>query len=489
MSSAPPLYLQLAERIRAAISSGSLAAGERLPSVRQQAALQRLSAATVVQAYRWLEDQHWLEARHRSGYFVAARRPPARPRRTVELAEPAQSQPPATAELVQIQRLSLDVMEAVLDKDKLSFAAATPEALLFDEERVRRALSRAVLQHRRSLCDYDASGTGEPGLRKAIARQALDLGCSLAPDDLLVTASCTQATALALRAVTRPGDTVAIESPTFFGFLQVLAQMGLKALEIPTHPRQGMSMDALQLAMETQPVKAVLVVPTLSNPLGAIMPTAERQRLARLAQTHGVAVIEDVVFCGLTEPDARFNAVRSHDPSGFVMVCGSFSKTVAPGLRLGWVDAGRWRDQVLHEARMTGVTQLIPAQAALAELLNQTGHAAGLRRLRARLRQRLAEARALIGQSFPPGTRVTDPRGGYSLWVELPAGMDSLSLYHRASAEGISFTPGTMFSSSGRFEHCLRLGVGAWTDAHRQALRRLGAMARAQREAGARRAA
>jgi DNA-binding transcriptional MocR family regulator len=271
---------------------------------------------------------------------------------------------------------------------------------------------------------------------------------------------------------------VALESPSYFGFLEILESMHLRALEIPTHPRTGLSLDALQLAFDTQPVKAVLAVPTLSNPIGASMPLAERRRLAQMVAERGIPLIEDVLYNDLAEQDDRRRAVKAFDTTGHVMICGSFSKTVAPGIRLGWVEAGRWGAQVrrLKAVHSGGHTELL--ELAMADLLTQAGSESAYRQLRATIAARVDEARGLIAESFPRGTRVTDPAGGYILWVELPPGSDSLALFHACLAEKICIAPGTMFSATDRYRRCVRLGVGGrWNEVQRQALRRIGALA------------
>jgi len=359
----------------------------------------------------------------------------------------------------------------------ISFGAAYPAAELFAQERVRRAVSRATQRHRATLCHY-AQGPGDEVLRRAIARHALRMGCQLDPREMVITNSCTESITLCLRAVTQPGDVVALESPTSFGFLEILEDLHLRALEIPTHPRTGLSLDALQLAFDTQPVKAVLAVPTLSNPLGANLPLADRRRLAQMVTARGIPLIEDVLYNDLAEQDDKRRAVKSFDTSGHVMLCGSFSKTLAPGLRLGWVDAGRWSAKLQRLKAATSGGQTAILEHALADLLTQPGTEVGFRQLRGAIAARVDEARGLIAQSFPKGTRVTDPPGGFILWVELPPAIDSLALFQACLAERICIAPGTMFSATDRFRHCIRLGVGGrWDDAQRAALRRIGALA------------
>lgn len=464
------LYLQIAERIAQSIRAGTLARGERIPSVREMARQQGVSLSTVLQAYRSLEDARLIEARPRSGYFVAAR--------PVRLPEPEVTLPPTASLAVDVSSMAEQVMRLANDPAYVSFGAACPSGELFAQERVRRAVSRAAQRHRASLCRYPLN-QGHEVLRRAIARHALGLGCQLDARDILVTNSCLESISLCLRAVTQPGDVVALESPTYFGFLEILESMHLRALEIPTHPRTGLSLDALQLAFDTQPVKAVLVVPTLSNPMGSCMPPAERRRLAQMVAAKGIPLIEDVLCNDLAEQEDKRRAVKAFDSGGHIMICGSFSKTVAPGIRLGWVEAGRWSNKLRRMKAVHSGSQTELLELAMADILTQPGQESAYRQLRATIAARVDEARGLIAESFPKGSKVTDPAGGYILWVELPVGFDSMALFRACLAEKICFAPGTMFSATDRYRHCLRLGVGGrWDDAQRRGLRRIGEIAR-----------
>lgn len=478
-----PLYQQLAARIQTLVTTGALKRGDRLPSVRDMAQQQGVSLATVLQAYRLLEDQRLIEARPRSGYFVALHQA-ALPRSASRQAAPrvpvpGLTQPPAESLPVEVSAIVERVMAAATDPRMISFGAACPGGDLFPTDRMRRAISRAAQRQHAALSRYPFA-PGVVPIREAIARRALGLGCQLDPARLLITNGCIESISLCLRAVTQPGDVVALESPTYFGFLQILQSLHLRALEIPTDPRTGLSLPALELALDTQPVKAVLAVPTLSNPLGATMPMAARRRLARLLEERGVPLIEDALYNDLSPRAEGRRAVKSFDTRGNVMLCSSFSKTLSPGVRLGWVEAGRWAPAVqrLKSTLSGGHTELI--EWAMADVLTQPGHEPALRTLRATIASRIEQARRLVGLSFPPGTRVTAPEGGFILWLELPRGVDAIALFHAALAENICIAPGPMFSSSPRYDHCIRLGLGrAWGPAEQQALQRVGQMAAA----------
>ncbi|WP_245800437.1 PLP-dependent aminotransferase family protein [Thiomonas intermedia] len=465
-----PLYLTLAERLAGLAASGSLRPGARLPSVRALSEQHGVSISTAVQAYRTLEDRGVIEARPKSGFFVR------RARKLLPL--PTTTRPPARAVAVETNAIADAVLDAAGDPAYISFGAATASEDLYAVERVRRAIARCAQRHASSLGVY-ATAPGIAPLRQAISRRALELGCSLDHRHVVVTNGCMEAITLCLRAVTQPGDVIAIESPTYFGFLRALQALGLRAVEIPMQPGIGLSLEALEVALDTQPIKAVVAVPTLSNPLGTIMPTARKRRLAELLDARGIPLIEDVICNELVPTEENRRAVRSFDRNGNVMLCGSFGKTLAPGLRgIGWVEAGRWSEQVaaLKRALSGGGSAVI--EWAVAELLEQGGYDQSLRQLRRCFADQTHIARHIIGAAFPPGSRVTDPAGGFILWVELPRSVDAVALYQRCIEQRIVIVPGTLFTTSNRYRNCLRLNVGGrWTAEREEALRAVGRMA------------
>jgi DNA-binding transcriptional MocR family regulator len=465
-----PLYAQLARRLARLIHSGAMRPGDRLPSVRDTARQEGVSVSTVMQALGQLEEQGLIQAKPKAGYFVK------RIRQT--LAQPRVSVPPQRAfEVEQSRSDAFDTLR--LPGDRACFDTYAPEGGgLFDEDALRVALGRASRSYRHSLTQYNRADAGTLELRQAVARRALHLGCTLNPKDLVITASCLHAVNLCLRAVTKPGDVIAMESPTFFGYLDQLESLGLRALEIPSHPRSGISLPALQLALDIQPIKAVLITPTLSNPMGSVMPLAAKQQLVRMLAVRNLPLIEDVVFNDLLASDERRRATKAFDQAGGVMICGSFSKTLSPGIRLGWVDGGRWSNAVLTQKRMQGAATNVVLEQALADLLSQGSYEAHMRRLASALKQRLSLARRLIGQHFPTGTRVSDPPGGYSLWVEFAPELNTLELFRRSAAEGITFGPGQLFTASDRYRNCLRLSLaGRWGPEEQEALARIGRLA------------
>jgi DNA-binding transcriptional MocR family regulator len=477
MLESAPLYRQVADQIHALIRAGTLRPGERVPSVRRLSRQQAVSIATVLQAYQRLEDAGVIEARPQSGYYVK------RASRPVE--EPAPSRPPQRALAVEVNALADAMLAAGLDPKMVSFGSACPSGDLFPLERIRRVLSSRARRDRLALGRYGLP-PGTEALRRAIARRALEWGCRIDHRNLVLTNGCMEALNLCLRAVTRPGDTVALESPTYYGFLQILQALGLKALEIPTHPRNGMSLEALEVALQAHDVKAVLVMPNVSNPIGATMSDAVKRRLVEMLAARGVPLIEDHIYSELAYDTTARRAAKCFDRAGNVMLCSSFSKTLAPGLKAGFVEPGRWRDAIrtLKFVSSGGNSELV--ELTLAEVLESAGYERSLRQLRRRCEQQVDAARGVIAESFPRGTKVTRPTGGFILWVELPRDCDSITLFEKLLERGISVAPGPMFSASQRYRNCLRISVGhVWAERTEKALREVGKQARAQIGEGA----
>lgn len=465
------LYRRLAAHYLQAIRSGTLAPGSRFPSVRGLMRQHGVSLSTALQVCRQLEFEGWLEARPRSGYFVRA------PRRTLP---PVIAEPPsgAVADPAQFVGLQVKVSEFIArgrqQPVRVNFSGARGAPGLYPGEALKNAATR-LLRLRPDLLVTPGAPNGQQEFRAVLARRATDAGMRLTADDIVVTQGCIEALHLALRAVTDPGDTVAVESPSFYGLLQVLENLGLKALEIPTSPQTGLSLEALELALRTQAIKALVVVPYLQNPLGCIMPDEHKARLVALCAAGGVALIEDDTYSPLVDRAMPLRALKSWDEAGNVIHCVSLHKVLAPGLRLGWMTAGRWqaRVEMLKYAQSRNNEAL--AQLAAASFLASPAYDRHLRRLRLALRQQREQMAEGVARHFPAGTRMNAPDGGLSLWIELPGGVSSRRLFDAALAEGILIAPGLMFSNSDRYEHCIRLSCGEpHSPAVAAALRRLG---------------
>lgn len=453
-----PLYRRLAAHYREAIEAGTLGQGDRFPSVRALMRRHEVSLSTALQLCRQLETDGWLEARPRSGNFVR------QPRRQVgrPLAEPLPGQALDPAQYVGINaRVSEFIARGRQSPVRVNFSSARSSPALYPGEALKNAATRALRQHPELLVT-PSSNNGNPAFRNVLAKRAMANGMLLAPEEIIVTQGCIEALNLALRAVCQPGDIVAVESPTFYGLLQVLEALGLRVLEIPTSPHTGISLEALELAVQgKEPIKALVVVPHFQNPLGAVMPDSHKGRLVTFCSLHHIALIEDDTYSALSNDDAPLKALKAWDREGNVMHCASLHKILAPGLRLGWMSAGRWQSRVEMLKYVQSRNNEELAQLAAADFMASSAYDRHLRRLRGCLKSQRARTAELIIRHFPEGTRLTEPDGGLALWVALTDGLSSRRLFDAALPEGIYIAPGLMFSNLPRFEGYVRLNCGA----------------------------
>ncbi|SDD28096.1 transcriptional regulator, GntR family [Cupriavidus sp. YR651] len=459
MTASAPLYQQVAGHYRQAIAAGTLAPGDRMPSVRALMGLHGVSLSTALQACRELESAGVLEARPRSGYFVRA---PSRLSRQLitPIEEPAPGLPDPAQYVGIHQRISAILARGQHQDVQVNLGGACAASSLYPTAALRTAATRALRRHP-DLYGSAVESDGHPGFRAALARHALRSRIPLSPEEIVVTHGCTEALNLALRAVAGPGDVIAVESPTYYGLLQILESLGMRALEIPCSPQTGISLEALELAARTYDnIKAVAVVPNLQNPLGSVMPDAHKQRLVAWCEASGIALIEDDCFSATHDDDVPLAAAKAWDTTGNVIHCASLHKVLAPGMRLGWIAAGKWQARVeMLKFGLSRPNEMLP-QIAVADFMATGAFERHLRRLRGQLRTQREWVAQVIASRFPTGTRLTLPRGGMHLWVELPAGISSEIVFEQALAQGIRVMPGAMFSNSNRFDHYLRINCG-----------------------------
>jgi DNA-binding transcriptional MocR family regulator len=446
------LYVNLAELLGARIENGFYRPGDRLPSVRALSMEHGVSLSTVQQAYRLLEDNGLAAPKPKSGYFVpASRKAPALP----AVGRPAQ-RPVDISQWDQV----LELIRAKLDINVIQLGRGMPDVSSPTLRPLLRALGKISRHHDMPGLYYD-NIYGTQALRDQIARLMLDSGCRVNAAELVVTTGCHEALSASIRAICDPGDIVAVDSPSFFGAMQTLKGLGMKALEIPTDPITGISLEALELALEQWPIKAIQLTPNCNNPLGYIMPEARKKALLTLAQRYDVAVIEDDVYGDLSYTYPRPRTIKSFDVDGRVLLCSSFSKTLAPGLRIGWVAPGRYLERVLHMKYIgTGSTATQP-QMAIAEFLQAGHYEPHLRRMRSQYQRGRDQMIDWITRYFPAGTRVSRPQGGFMMWVELADDFDTLRLNRALLDQGVQVAVGSIFSASGKYRNCLRMNYSA----------------------------
>jgi DNA-binding transcriptional MocR family regulator len=460
------LYEKLAAEIARLIEAGTYPPGSRIPSVRQLSRQRKVSISTVLQAYYLLEDQGLVQARRQSGYYVQTRLPTAFP-------EPEISSPGPDPTKVSVQELVMMVMRDAQNPDLVQLGPSIPHPELLAAKELNKVMASIIRQGGNETGLYQLP-PGYEALRVQIARRGVLNNCSLTPDDVFITSGCVEAIDLCLRATCRPGDTVAIESPLYFGILQNLQVLGLQALEIPTHPRDGISLDTLRFAIEQRGVRACLVISNFNNPLGSCIPEANKQKLVQMLARHEIPLIENDISGELYFSGERPIVAKAFDRRGLVMLCSSFSKDLCPGYRIGWVVPGRFRSAIERLKIASSLATATLPQMAIARFLASGAYDRHLRRVRRIYFQNVSSMSRAIMRYFPEGTRVTRPQGGYVLWVELPAYADSLELYKHAVKAGISITPGPIFSARRQYGNFIRLNSAYWSDRIEQAIKRLG---------------
>jgi len=463
------LYLYIAEAIEQQILDNVLHVGDRLPSVRNLSVHHNVSVGTALQAYYHLEGKGLIESRPQSGYFV--RFNPARfPQR------PEKSRPSHALRTKNVDAIISEVYDDWTDQrvTRFSLSVPAPEILPL------AALNKAMLQAVREL---PACGTsyepvkGNALLRRQIARWALNWEGRLGEEDLITTAGCMNAISYCLMALTQRGDTIAVESPAYFGTLRLLNSLGLRVLELPTHPDTGVDPDDVKKALQRYDLKACLFVTNFSNPLGFCIPDEQKKALVDLLEFHGVPLIEDDLYGDVYFGKKRPKSCKSFDESGNVLWCSSISKTLAPGYRVGWVAPGKHYDQIKRLKLYHSITSAALEQAAIANFLATGRYEHHLRRLRSTLHSNSLHYIRAVGDFFPEGTKVSHPAGGFILWVELPRQVDTYQLYQEAILHKISIAPGAMFSLQDRYQNCMRLSFGMpWTPELERSLKKLGTL-------------
>ena len=467
------LYEAVADRIEWLIENETLRPGDRIPSVRKMHRQLAVSVSTVMQAYRTLEDRGLIEARPQSGYYV--RRSPRQ-----HLKEPTVARPAKSACRVRVSSLSLSLMDKLDQPGFVKLGAAIPDPELMPAKALNRIMGQTLRNHPHDSHAYDTPA-GCERLRVQIARRMLDAGISVSPEEIVTTCGATEALYLALQAVTNSGDTVAVETPTSYGVLEILELLHLKSLEIATDPQDGMDLDVLGQAASQRKVKAVVVICNFSNPLGCCMPDDHKQQLMEIASRHSLPIIEDDICGELFFDSLRPRALKAYDQKGLVIYCSSFSKTLSAGWRVGWCIPAGFTEDILRQKVAITHSSPMPTQLAVAAYLRQGGFDRHLRRIRRCYRDQVLRVAEAVGRHFPDDTRVSNPQGGHVLWAEMPEPVNSLRLQEEASEHRISVAPGPLFSPVGQYLNCVRLNCGVrWNPRVEEAIAIVGKLARKQ---------
>ncbi len=462
------LYLQVVNMIAGQVEMGTLRPGDRLPSLRSLSGQLNVSIPTVRQAYLELERQARIEARPKSGYFVQAKRLNRLVSVKCKNCEPQE---------VRCQSLIDRVHTCIHQPGVLPLGIANPCMAKPATKTLNRSMKRIMARSEARSLGY-APSYGEPGLTRQIAYRYLNQGGSVDPNEIVITNGGQEALTLALKSVASPGDIIAVESPAYYGMLELIERLGMLALEIETCPLDGISLSALETALDQHPVKACMFSAAINNPLGCLSSDDYREALVELLEARGVPLIEDDVYGELSFDGLRPRPAQFYSRKGLVLTCGSFSKTAAPGYRIGWLLPGNFLTSAQQLKRALSCSSGMLQQLALADFLASNDYDRHLNRLRPVLKQNAERMIASIERNFPADTAISRPQGGSVLWLELPNQIDSEDLFDAAIEECISIVPGRLFSAGDRYRNFIRLSYGhPWGEAIEEGIQTLGLLA------------
>lgn len=451
------LYLQLADELEKKINAGDFAIGSKLPSVRMLHRKLGLSVTTVYEALIELERRNFVEAQPRSGFYV---------KKTLQhrLKAPKIKKHHFEPNEVKVDELIESIFEAMDDHSMIQFGGAAPAIELLPLKRLSQAICTVPNTAINAALEYGLP-QGCTELRSEIAKRIFGYARNITADQIVVTNGCQEALFLCLRAVTKPGDTVVIESPTFPGMFALLEDLKLKALEIPTHPDTGVDLGTLERALEEHIVKTGIFIPNIHNPFGYIMSERNKKRLVQMFNEKNIPLIEDGVYHDLYSGSEILSTLKTYDKKDLVMLCSSFSKTIAPGLRIGWTIPGKFKKTVLRLKLNSSITSSCFNQLVILECLKTGFYDRHLRKMRNSLKIQMAQMTEAIARYFPENIKITKPKGGLLLWIELDESIDAYTVFSKALKQGVSILPGLLFSNSKRFTNCIRINCGhPWQD-------------------------
>ncbi|WP_305079990.1 PLP-dependent aminotransferase family protein [Methylobacillus glycogenes] len=463
------LYVSFAARIRAMIDEGVLRPGDKIFSVRQASQKYSLSISTVLRAYLLLEQEGVISSHPQSGYYVT-------PRKRLQKRGSPLAQDINLAD-VDASKLVLTTLKSIREFGTVPLGSPFPDPQLFPLKKIH--------QYEKALTDDEGEWgvlsdlpPGNALLRQQIARRYLASGMDISPEDIVITHGATEAITLCLQAVAKAGDTIAIEAPGYYALAHTVERLGMQVAELPTDPDAGIDLIALQQAASKTRIAAVILTTNFQNPLGFVMPDAKKQDLVTLLASLQIPLIEDDVYQELYFSEQAPRPAKAFDREGLVLHCASFSKSLAPGYRVGWTAAGRYRQEVERLMFLNSLSLPSAPQIAIAKYMQRDGFEQHLKQLRHTLRSQYVLIRNVIEESFPPGTTLSVPKGGYVIWIQLPAALDTLKLYRAALDNGITVAPGSIFSRKKDLTHYIRLNFShLWTVAIEQAVRDVGALA------------
>lgn len=464
------MYSRIAERFENQIENNLLKTGDKLLSVRALSKEQGISISTAFKAYIELENKGYIEARAKSGYFV--RYNPAKLPKPLDIPKTDTS-----FENIGVDEMLRMVHKTMSQEGVVKLSQAVPSNELIPMAKLSKVMMEAIRKSPTGCTGYEEI-QGNLTLRKQVAKNAFSWNGNITEKDVVTTQGCMEALVFCLQAVTQPGDTVAIDSPTYFGIFNVMKSLGLKVLEIPTDPETGADLEYLEKAIEKIPVKACLFVTNFTNPLGVLMPDYRKKQLVELLSKNQIPLIEDDIYGEMYFGKTRPRTCKSFDKEGLVMLCSSVSKTLAPGYRVGWCIPGKFIEKVISLKLTHSVSSATPTQAAIGLFFETGRYDLHMRKMRKALHTQCLRYIQAISEYFPKETKVSRPQGGYVLWVELNKNVNGFELFQKAMQENISISPGQIFSTNARFTNYIRISFGIpYTNEIDKSLQKLGKLA------------
>ena len=446
-------YIKLANKLEEDIVSGKYRAGEKLPSLRKLHARTGRSISTVYQAYIELENRGMVEVREKSGFY-------ARPLLHDILPTPSRGKSPVKPHKVAINALAAMHQQTISNSALLPFGAAIPSSELLPHKQLAASIRTVSSQYQNGKRLGYGHPTGEPELQRQIAQRSFDDSVHDSGEEIIITSGCMQAIDLCLRTVAKPGDIILVESPTFLCYLQLIEDLNMRILEVPVDSRHGLDPDRIRTILAEHDVRAALFNPNFHNPLGCLMNDKNKEKLVEIMNDQGVPIIEDDIYGELYFGDVQPAPLKSYDRRGMVLYCSSFSKTLVPDLRVGWVLPGVFREKVKRLKFNVSIATSQLNQLVIADFLASGAYDRHLRKMRNALKKQTTDTALAISRFFPAGTKISTPEGGYTLWVELPAGVDSLQLWSRAGKKNISIFPGALCSGTDQYSNYIRISCG-----------------------------
>ncbi|WDE11072.1 PLP-dependent aminotransferase family protein [Thalassomonas haliotis] len=466
-SSSDFLYQQVIDFIEKQQESGVLRPGDKLPSLRKLSSQLEISVPTVKQAYVELERQGSICARPQSGYYLQAQQA----RKLMPMRAKW-----ACCDPVEIECRSLieQVHEAIHLPDTVALGISNPVNSHPPDKALARLMRAVISKVAEKAVSYGPIN-GDPKLRMQLGFRYQELGVDVNHEDIVITNGAQEALAIALQCVAEKGDVIAIESPCFFGMIELIESLGMKALEVYTCTEQGICPDELARVIKQYPVKACLFSTAINNPLGSLMPDDRRQTIVNLLEQQDIPLIEDDVYSELYFGEQRPKPAQLYSEKGLVITCSSFSKTAAPGYRIGWLVPGKFAEQAKRIKRAQSCSTPMLQQWTLNEYLMSGEYDRHLTVLRKKLSYNCERMRAFIAEHFPDDICISKPRGGSVLWVRCRSYVNSGDFFRQAIARGVSFAPGSIFSPSGKYHNYMRISYGVqWCERIEEAIVVLG---------------